>query len=66
MSFLSTLGEMRNGSLILPVPHLRQKVLHVDLLALHLHHPGMFEHAPRRGAAGGFFFETGWGCVSEM
>lgn len=33
-------------------------MLHVDLFALHLHHPGVFEHAPGCGAAGGFFFEA--------
>ena len=31
---------------------------HVDALGAHFDHPGVFEHAPGGGAAGGFFFET--------
>lgn len=42
----------------LPIPHLREEMLHVDFLALHLHHPRVFDHAPGRCATGGFFFET--------
>ena len=32
---------------------------HVDTLAAHFDHPGVFEHTPGRGAAGRFFLEAG-------
>ena len=51
-------AHARRASSVLPVPHLLQELLHADLLAAHLHHPRVFEHAPRRRAAGGFLLET--------
>lgn len=36
-------------------------MFHVDFLALHFDHPGMFEHAPGGRAAGRFFFEAAGG-----
>lgn len=45
-------------SSILPIPNLGEEVLHVDFLTLHLHHPGMLDHAPRRSTAGRLFFKT--------
>ena len=49
---------MTRRGLVLPVPHLLQELLHADLLALHLHHPRVLEHAPGGGAAGGVFLEA--------
>lgn len=43
---------------VLPVPDLSQKPFHVDLLALHLDHPWMFQHPPGRSSSGWFFLET--------
>ena len=43
---------------ILPIPHLLEEEFHIDLLAVHLNHPGMLEHAPGGRAAGGFFLQT--------
>lgn len=33
-------------------------MLHVDLFALHLDHPRVLEHPPRRGTSGRFLFEA--------
>ena len=41
-----------------PCPDRGEEVRHVDTLAAHLDHPGVFEHAPGGGAAGRLFFET--------
>jgi len=46
------------ASLILPVPYLLEEVGHVDFLGLHLHHPGMFEHAPWGRSSWAFFLQT--------
>lgn len=35
-------------NLVLPVPDLFEEVLHVDALLLHVHHPRMIQHPPRR------------------
>lgn len=46
---LTLLNTSRIFSLsIFPVPYLFQERRHADLLGLHLDHPGMFEHSPRR------------------
>jgi hypothetical protein len=45
-------------ALLFPGPDRGQEVCHVDPLAAHLDHPGVLEHSPGRGAAGGFFLET--------
>lgn len=43
---------------LLPVPHLSEEVLHVDLLVLHLHDPGVIQHAPRTCPACSILFQT--------
>ena len=45
-------------SLILPVPDLLEEVLHVDFLCLHVDHPRVLEHTPRRRPAVVVFLET--------
>jgi len=44
--------------LLLPGPDGGEEVRHVDTLTAHLDHPGVLEHAPGGGPAGGFFFEA--------
>lgn len=44
--------------LLFPVPHLFQKIGHVDFLGPHVHYPRMFQHPPGSCSSGGFFFET--------
>lgn len=48
----------RRGISILPVPNSLQELHHVYSLTFHFNHPGMLQHAPRRGAAFGLFFEA--------
>nr|POE88384.1 hypothetical protein CFP56_11613 [Quercus suber] len=50
---------------VLPVPDRLEELAHVDALGLHLDHPGVLEHAPRRRAALGTFFETGAGTNGQ-
>jgi hypothetical protein len=45
--------------ILVPAPDLRQVAAHVDALGPHVHHPRVFEHAPRGCAAGLFLFEAG-------
>lgn len=57
----SSQGQLRHFKLpssILPVPDLSQEMLHVNFLAVHLDHPGMFEHAPWRCSSRRLLFQT--------
>ena len=45
-------------SSILPIPNLSQEMLHIDLLGVHLDHPGMFEHAPWCCSSQWFLFQA--------
>jgi len=50
----------RSWSLFLvPTPYFGEEMSHVDAFGAHFYHPGVFEHAPGGGAAGGIFLETG-------
>jgi len=45
-------------SSILPVPHLCQERRHIDLLGLHLRHPRVLQHPPRRRPSWGLLLQT--------
>lgn len=61
---ISRMAKSENGrvdmsfNLLFPVPHLFQKIGHVDFLRPHVHYPRMFQHPPGSCSSGGFFFET--------
>lgn len=44
--------------LVLPIPHLLDKVGHVDFLVLDVQHPRMFQHPPGSRSSGGVFLQT--------
>jgi len=44
---------------LVPTPYFGEEMGHVDAFGAHFYHPGVFEHAPGGGAAGGIFFEAG-------
>ena len=50
-----SLGRPETDS-VFPVPYLPEKSGHRDLLALHLNHPGMFQHPPWCRATWGLLF----------
>lgn len=51
-------GSGGSDRLLVPSPDGGEEVRHVDALAAHFDHPGVLEHAPGGGPAGGFFFEA--------
>jgi hypothetical protein len=50
---------------ILPIPNLLQESRHIDLLSLHLGHPGMFQHPPGRRSPRRLLLQTALDEVLE-